>query len=198
MQLAELQLFSDNAGTAGILAPTNPVLGVNFGFESRYPNGERPALAIDQSPGSKYLNFGKDRSGLIITNVEGAATVASMRLTTAGDAPERDPASFELWGTTNLVTSQDNTDGLNDEDWHLLSAGALTLPDMRNDATTLVPINASVAYSSFKLVFPTVKDAAGANSMQIADVQFYAVPEPSAILLLAVGLSAAGCLRRRS
>jgi hypothetical protein len=197
MQVAELQLFSDDAGTAGILAPANPVLGVNFGFESRYPNGERPALAIDQVPGTKYLNFGEERSGLIITNVEGAATVASMRLTTAGDAPARDPASFELWGTTNLVASQDNTDGLNDEDWDLITAGALTLPDVRNDATTLVPINATVAYSSFKLVFPTVKDAAAANSMQIADVQFYAVPEPSTIAMGILGLVAAGCIRRK-
>jgi hypothetical protein len=197
MQVAELQLFSDDAGTAGILAPANPVLGVNFGFESRYPNGERPALAIDQVPGTKYLNFGEERSGLIITNVEGAATVASMRLTTAGDAPARDPASFELWGTTNLVASQDNTDGLNDEDWDLITVGALSLPDMRNDATTLVPINATAAYNSFKLVFPTVKDAAAANSMQIADVQFYAVPEPSTIAMGMLGLVAAGCIRRK-
>jgi hypothetical protein len=197
MQVAELQLFSDNAGTAGILAPADPVRGVNFGFESRYPDGERPALAIDQLPGTKYLNFGEERSGLIITNVEGAATVATMRLTTAGDAPERDPASFELWGTTDLVTSLDNTDGLNDENWVLITAGTLALPALRNDATTLVPINATVAYDSFKLVFPTVKDAAGANSMQIADVQFYAVPEPSTIALGMLGLVAAGCIRRK-
>ncbi len=197
MQVAELQLFSDNAGTSGILAPADPVLGVNFGFESRYPDGERPALAIDQMPGTKYLNFGEERSGLIITNVEGAATVATMRLTTAGDAPERDPASFELWGTTDLVASQDNTDGLNDESWVLITAGALTLPAMRNDATTLVPINAAVAYNSYKLVFPTVKDAVATNSMQIADVQFYAVPEPSTIALAMLGLVAAGCVRRK-
>jgi hypothetical protein len=197
MQVAEMQLFSDNAGTAGVLAPGNPVVGVNFGFESRYPNGERPALAIDQLPGTKYLNFGEDRSGLIITNVEGAAKVVRMRLTTAGDAPERDPASFELWGTNNLIASQDNTDGLNDENWSLITTGALTLPAARLDATTLVPINATVAYKSFKLVFPTVKNSATANSMQIADVQFY-VPEPASLAMALVGLVAACSMRRRS
>jgi MYXO-CTERM domain-containing protein len=198
MQVAEMQLFADNAGTTGILAPGNPVVGVNFGFESRYPNGERPALAIDQVATTKYLNFGEDRSGLIITNVEGAATVKRMRLTTAGDAPERDPGSFELWGTTNLVSSQDNTDGLNDENWTIITSGALTLPAARNDASTIVPINATVAYTSFKLVFPTVKDGAVANSMQIADVQFYVVPEPASLALALAGLAMACRIRRRS
>jgi hypothetical protein len=197
MQVAEMQLFSDNAGTTGILAPSNPVLGVNFGFESRYPNGERPALALDQVATTKYLNFGEDRSGLIITNTEGSATVLNMRLTTAGDAPERDPGSFELWGSNNLIASQDNTDGLNDEDWDIISAGLLTLPDGRNNSSTVVPINATVAYNSFKLVFPTVKNGATANSMQIADVQLYIVPEPATLALALVAAIGAGICRRR-
>ena len=196
MQVAEMQLFSDNAGTTGILAPANPVLGVNFGFESRYPNGERPALAIDQVATTKYLNFGEDRSGLIITNAEGAATVLNMRLTTAGDAPERDPGSFELWGSNNLIASQDNTDGLNDEDWDIITAGLLTLPDGRLNSSTVVPINATVAYNSFKLVFPTVKNGATANSMQIADVQLYIVPEPATLALALVAAIGAGICRR--
>jgi hypothetical protein len=119
-----------------------------------------------------------------------------MRLTTANDAPARDPGSFELWGTNDLIASLDNTDGLNDENWTLIRTGALTLPAARLDATTLVPIGAAVAYKSFKLLFPTVKDGAAANSMQIADVQFF-VPEPASLALALVAAIGAGFCRRR-
>jgi MYXO-CTERM domain-containing protein len=198
LQVAEMQLFADNAGTTGILAPGNPIVGVNFGFESRYPLGERPAMALDQNPATKYLNFGEDRSGLIITNVEGTAAVKRMRLTTANDAPARDPGSFELWGTNDLIASQDGTDGLNDENWSLITSGPLTLPALRLDATTIVPVNATVAYKSFKIVFPTVKDGVAANSMQIGDVQLYIVPEPASLALALAGLAMACRIRRRS
>lgn len=194
MQVAEMQLFADDAGSTGILAPGNPIRAINFGFESRYPLNESPAKAIDQDPNTKYLNFGEERAGLIITNVEGPSKVATMRLTTANDAPDRDPASFELWGTNDLITSLNNTDGLNNENWTLLSQGLLTLPAGRLDATTVVPINSTTAYQSFKVVFPTVKNAAGANSMQIADIQLF-VPEPTGLALAACGLIAA-CSKR--
>jgi hypothetical protein len=197
MQIAEIQFFSDNAGTSGILAPANPVRAVNFGDESRYPFGERPALALDQLTNTKYLNFGEENAGLIITNVEGARQVVAMRLTTANDAPDRDPASYMLFGTNDLISSLDNTDGLNDENWSFISAGALTLPAARQDSTTLVPIAATTAYKSFKLVFPTVKNAAATNSMQIADVQLY-VPEPAAMAMALIGLvTLCGAGRRR-
>jgi hypothetical protein len=196
MQIAEIQFYSDNAGTTGILAPGNPTRAINFGFESRYGINERPAQVLDQVATTKYLNFGEERSGLIITNAEGPETVFSMRLTTANDAVDRDPASYELWGTNNVVTSQDNGDGLNAENWTLISSGALALPAARLDSSTLVPINATVAYKSYKLIFPTVKNAAGANSMQIADVQFNTIPEPGSLALVLASL-AAGCGQRR-
>jgi hypothetical protein len=195
LQVAEIQLFSDDAGTTGVLAPANPVRAVNFGFESRYPLAESPAMVLDQNPATKYLNFGEDRSGLIITNVEGPAEVVSMQLTTANDAPDRDPASFELWGTNDVISSLDNTDGLNDENWTLISLGALSLPAGRGESV-MVPINATAAYESFKLVFPMVKNAGATNSMQIADVQLF-VPEPSAAALALVALALGGAVGRR-
>jgi hypothetical protein len=39
------------------------------------------------------------------------------------------------------------------------------------------------------MVFPTVRDAAAANSMQISEVQFFnVVPEPFSCILIVVGL----------
>lgn len=210
LQFDEIQFYGDDAATPAqaILAPVNPIIAVDelkAWSGSSFPGGENPARGIDQSidlvtllPNTKYLNFGEEKSGLIITNAEGAAQVINMRLTTAGDAPERDPTSFELYGTNDAIQSTDNTDGNRGEVYTLIASGALTLPDARNDSSTVVAINASAAYASFKLIFPTVKNAASANSMQIADVQFYAVPEPTSLATGLLGLAAAcGAARRR-
>ena len=55
--------------------------------------------------------------------------------------------------------------------------------------------NNSEAYTSYMVVFPTVKDEGGANSMQIAEIQLDTVPEPAASSLLLFSL--AGFLLRR-
>src|SRR5690606_26858861 len=115
----------------------------------------------------------------------------------ANDAPDRDPTSYELWGTNDVIASADNTDGLNDENWTLLSAGALALPDVRKDSSTWIAIDSATPYSSYKLVFPTIKNAAATNSMQIAAVQLYAVPEPASPALALAGLVVGVCLRRK-
>ena len=60
-----------------------------------------------------------------------------------------------------------------------------------------VSFDNSDAYSSYMLIFPDVKDAPAANSMQISEVQFQGevVPEPSAFAL--AGLAGLGLLFRR-
>jgi hypothetical protein len=59
----------------------------------------------------------------------------------------------------------------------------------------MVSVGGSTFYESYKIVFPTVKDAGLANSMQIADIQLYGVPEPATLCLL--GLGGLSLLRRR-
>jgi hypothetical protein len=208
MQFDEIQFFSDNAGATGILAPGNPIIAVDeIGVPphwegSSFPGNEIPARGIDQSvnamgvPNTKYLNFGEEKSGLIITNSEGPVQLWKMRLTTANDSPERDPASFELYGTNDPIVSPENSPGTS-EAYTLIASGALSLPAARNDASTIVSFDAPAAFASYKLIFPTVKNAAAANSMQIADVQLYAIPEPATTALALVGLVAGACLRRK-
>ena len=193
MQVAEVQFFSDAGGTTGILTPTTPVRAVHYGFESRYPFGERPALALDQNPATKYLNFGEENAGLIITNSGGPVRVDQMRLTTAGDVPDRDPASYQLFGTNQPIQSIDNQAGTGGEVWTLISEGPLSLSTTRG-VSSLVDINATETFTSYKLVFPTVRNAGTVTSMQIADVQFFTVPEPSAV---ALGLGGLALLLRR-
>ena len=188
---------------AALLWPADAIIAVDgikawSGSSYPFPN-EAPAKVLDQLSDTKYLNFGKEGAGLIITNSGGSVTVGTMRLTTAGDATNRDPASYELYGTNDPIQSQDNTDGLGGESWSLISSGGLSLPLTRQDSSTFVPINAAAAYKSYKLIFPTLRNAPGTNSMQIADVQFYvgSVPEPSTLALVVIGLAAVGVARRR-
>ncbi|MEM7315913.1 MAG: lamin tail domain-containing protein, partial [Planctomycetota bacterium] len=121
---------------------------------------------------TKYLNFGEENSGIIVTPNFGSSTVRSFRLTTANDAVERDPTSYELYGTNDTIQSRDNSTGLG-ENWTLIDSGSLSLPNARRTNAPVVNVSNSTAYRSYKLMFPTVKNAAAANSMQVADIRFY-------------------------
>lgn len=51
------------------------------------------------------------------------------------------------------------------------------------------------------LLFPTVRDPVAANSMQVGEIQLYTtalVPEPTTLVLMALGIAApgGGCRRR--
>lgn len=139
---------------------------------SSYPGSESPINALDGNASTKYLNFGEQNSGLIITPASGASIVRSMRLTTANDAAERDPASYEIYGTNSAIASTDNSTGLA-ENWTLISSGTLSLPETRLTDGPLVSFANSTSYTSYKILFPTVKNAAAANSMQVANIRLY-------------------------
>ncbi|MDP6207681.1 MAG: hypothetical protein QGG01_05205, partial [Roseibacillus sp.] len=66
------------------------------------PGGELAPNAIDNNDQTKYLNFDKLDTGLTITT--GGGVVTGLGLTSANDAPERDPASFVLSGSNDGVT----------------------------------------------------------------------------------------------
>jgi len=201
---------------ANLLAPSDPILGgavqgTDFvvgvvgtaGGANNWPGAEVPQDMINGligGGGEKYLNFFKLNTGFIVTPAAGLSVINSMTLWVANDAPERDPASYQLYGTNAAVSGSGPfpVDGFT-----LLSSGALALPDTRDTATDAtgfsetVAINAAAAYSAYMLVFPTVKNEATANSMQISEVQFDAtiVPEPSVALLGLLG--ACGLIGRR-
>ena len=61
------------------------------------------------------------------------------------------------------------------EDWSLIASGDLNLPDERNTTGTIVNIDNQTEYTSYRLIFPTVKG--NGNSMQIAEIQFYSENE---------------------
>ncbi|MAT69705.1 MAG: hypothetical protein CMJ58_09290 [Planctomycetaceae bacterium] len=159
MQIAEAEFFSTTDGTgANILSPGDTVLAID---ETLRFNSE-----------TKYLNFGAENSGFIITPAAGSKVLTGFQITTANDAEERDPASYEIYGTNDAISSEDNSKG-DAENWTLIASGDLTLPTERLTEADLVSITNSTAYSSYRVVFPTLKDAETANSMQIATIEFF-------------------------
>lgn len=200
MQVADVSLFTGASGSgAQVLGAGDPALAVtdNFGSESDYPSAEGPANAIDGTL-DKYLNFGQTNSGFIVSRADGLATILeSFTITTANDSPERDPSAWELYGTNDPVISGDNSTG-DEENWTLVSSGALSLPDSRDTMGDEVLVANATAYGAYRLVFTGVKDAASANSMQIAEITMNGtiVPEPGALTLLTLGLAIVAGRRR--
>lgn len=199
---------SASAALIDITAPTDTVLivnGQNDGDSAggNPPAGEQPANIINNNT-TKYLNFLDLGSGVIINPALNATTggnvVTGIRFYTANDSEPRDPATYVLEGSATPSGP-----------FTLISAGPLALPSGRN--APALPINPDtqfqqtiefpnlVKYISYRLTFPTLKgagpgiDVNAANSMQIAEIELLAVPEPGSLAVL--GLGALGLLARR-
>lgn len=154
-----------------IIAAGDPVLAFDedIASNSNYPAGESPNLAIDGSTATKYLNFGRENSGLIITPAFGPSVLRSFAITTANDAPERDPASVIIYGTNATIVSTDNSGGVG-ESWTRIAELPLALSDNRFTAMAPADVTNSESFVSYKFVFATMKGP-GHNSMQISELQ---------------------------
>ena len=192
-----------------LLSPPDPIIGGvlngsqfevgvagTIGGVNNWPAAEPPEDLINGvigGGGEKYLNFARENTGVIVTPsalTGGNPTiVTSIDFWNANDAEPRDPASFDLYGT-NVAISGAGPFDLND--FTLVASSPLSLPSDRDTVADdlgfgeTVSFSNSDAYTSYMLIFPTVKDAPNANSMQISEVQFQGqvVPEPSSMALV--------------
>ena len=205
MQVADIQFYTgQNAGGTAVTAATDPVIGIDE-TDSAYPPTERPLEAIDglKTSGSKYLNFGREGTGLIITPSKGSTIAKAIQLTTANDTPSRDPSHYELYGTNETIKSYENSLG-NLENWSLISSGDITLPDTRNVDGDVIGFDSNTtAYTSYKLIFTENKGpdtgTGSANSIQFSEVAIFdSVPEPTTLGVLALGGLVVGARRRRA
>ncbi len=172
-----------SADPTPILAPGNPILAFDSDkniIVSSYPAAESPAKLIDGlstgTTATKYLNFAREGSGVIVTPLAGSSIIQSFQLTTANDDDRRDPASFQLFGTNSPIVSADNSIGTA-EPWSLISSGPLSLPAGATGRLTSgspVDVANSTSYASYKLLFPTLRAPTGGGCcMQIGEAQFY-------------------------
>lgn len=185
MQIADVALFPlPDAQGMNILTPADAIIAIEIGWQSNYPAAEAPAKCIDGDPNTKYLNFGKENSGIIVTPAIGASMLDSFQITTANDTVARDPVVWMIYGTNEEIMDVDNGDG-KAESWTLICGGTMALPEERLAVgPAYVIANQAEPYTSYKVLFPTLKDAAATNSMQIADIQLFGavvVPEPEPV-----------------
>jgi hypothetical protein len=136
-----------------ISAPGNAVVPSS----DNHPGGEHAGLAIDNNSSTKYLNFDKLDTGLTITT--GGGVVTGLGLTSANDAPERDPASFVLSGSNDGGAT-----------FTEIATGDIAAFGERFERQE-VSFDNSTAYTTYRVVFPTVANAGAANSMQIAEIE---------------------------
>lgn len=203
MQIAEVGFFDSIDGTGtNILALGDAILAIDVDpvMASSYPDGEPPSAAIDGEL-AKYLNFGKDNTGFIVTpSVSPQTIVTGFQITTADDSPDRDPTNWELYGTNDVIASMDNDRG-DAEAWTLIDAGSTDLPVDRGVLGPMIDVTNTEVFSSYRMIFPDVRNADATDSMQIAEIQFEGtvVPEPSSIMLVLSGLLGLGLIgwRRR-
>ncbi|HMN40429.1 MAG TPA: hypothetical protein PKE29_06250 [Phycisphaerales bacterium] len=139
-----------------VTRPGNPITGTS----TNTPAAEVVANVIDNRAGTKYLNFDILNTGFTVTPT-GTDVVRCLTFITANDSPQRDPASYTLEGSN---------DGAN---FSLIADGTLNLPSTRF-ALGQVLITNSQAFTRYRMIFPTVRGPASANSMQIAEVQLNA------------------------
>jgi hypothetical protein len=161
-------------GPKDVTAPGDIVVGVPNQPETDWndigwPPNENPSLCIDNNTGTKYLHFAGDiqSTGVQITPLDGPSVVTGITLTTANDAPERDPITYELYGSNEsidgpyeLIASGDVVD----------FAGEAAWPRFTKNATPITFAN-DTAYAHYQLMFPTVRDPVAQNSMQIAEIE---------------------------
>ena len=172
MQVADVQLYTAPAGGGDqILAAGDFAIACNNDPAdfSLYPVAEVPTNVIDGTL-NKYLNFGFLNSGFIIRRADNAPVIIDgFTITTANDFFERDPTSFELYGTNDPVTSAQNSTG-GEENWTLVATDVLALPEDRDTESAFVSVDNSAAFSAYRVIFPTSR--APANSIQIAEMTF--------------------------
>jgi len=154
-----------------ILSPTDAIIAIDLDGVSSSPNNEMVNNAIDRTL-AKYLNFGEVNSGFIVTPSNGSSVVTGFQVTTANDATERDPTGWTLYGTNQAILSTNNSNG-SAESWTTIASGTLALPTNRNTLGSVVSFSNSTSYTSYRMVFTGVRNAAAANSMQIAEINFF-------------------------
>ncbi|MDB2429476.1 hypothetical protein OAK94_00675 [bacterium] len=181
MQIADVNFYQSlDASGSSFLVPGSPIIAVqeqeaNFeNSESSSPDFEGVDNLLDGSTATKYLNFGKENTGFIVTPSAGSSVVRAFTLSTANDFEGRDPVNWELFGTNDAVITVAHQSGLGREAWTLIGTGTLALPADREIAGSQVIFNNNDAFTSYKWICRTLKDTAGTeiNSVQFSEFQF--------------------------
>ena len=126
------------------------------------PGSEGVTNAIDNAD-TKHLNFDITNTGFTVTPSVGLTVVKGLSLTSANDAPDRDPMTYLLEGSY---------DGENFVE--ISSGGVADFPTRFH--TNYIFFDNAVPYATYRLIFPTVDNSS--CCMQIAEVEFLGAQAP--------------------
>jgi len=163
-------------------------------FNGSSPLAEVVSNAIDNTTG-KYLNYGGTGTqlppfvgpaGLIVTPGIGLSLVSAVRVYTANDQAERDPAGFKLEGSNDGGST-----------YSLITSNALTLPNDLNAAGSpldpLAQANQEIRFTNtkacktYRFSVNNVKNNAAANSVQFAEIELLGKPVPVLSIVAGAG-----------
>ncbi|HXJ55702.1 MAG TPA: hypothetical protein VNU68_03465, partial [Verrucomicrobiae bacterium] len=149
------------AQLADITQPGDPIVATS----NNSPGSEGVANAIDNAP-TKYLNFDKVNTGFTVTPSIGLSVVQGLTLTSANDAPDRDPATYTLEGSYDGVT------------FTMISSGDVPAFGTTRFLKNTILFSNDIPYLSYRLIFPTT---AGNSTccMQISEVEFLGFQAPA-------------------
>ena len=148
-----------------VTQPGDPIVATS----GNSPGNEGAERAIDNLLNTKYLNFDKLNAGFTVTPSVGRTLVQGLTLTSANDAPERDPASFTLEGSD---------DGIN---FTLIASNSVPPFPSRAFTQTFSFAN-NTPYAAYRLLFPTVANPAVAGSMQVVEVELLGMVANSPVI----------------
>ena len=158
IQISEVELLGVVSPLVALTRPGDPIAA-----SSANSPGSEGVLNVIDGTQAKYLNFDKLNAGFTVTPSMGGSRVMGFILTSADDAPERDPASYLLEGSVDGV------------DFQGIAAGAVPAFPGRYTRAYVFFENQR-ACAAYRLTFPTVVNAAAANSMQVAEVELLGLP----------------------
>lgn len=168
MQIAEVELVgligdpAVNPSPRDVTAPGDSIEATSYNS----PSNEGVTNVIDNDPQTKYLNFDTLNAGFTVMPEAGESVVTGLRLTSANDAPDRDPTSYVLTGSN---------DGQN-----FVPIAQGPIPEFTERFETVgIELTNSFSYTHYRLVFPTVRNASSAVAMQIAEVGFLGTIGPT-------------------
>jgi hypothetical protein len=168
MQIAEVELIGVTEDVlVDITSPGNTIYG--YPTDSDWPSSESPRRALDNDIRTNYRHYKgeKQPTGFVVTP-SSKKVVNRLTFTTAADHPERDPVAFTLYGSDDHVYTGP---------WTLIASGKIddfnqetAWPRLKKNETPVV-FNNKVAYKHYRLMVTAVRDAASADSMQVAEVE---------------------------
>ncbi|MBN2842030.1 MAG: immunoglobulin domain-containing protein [Sedimentisphaerales bacterium] len=162
-----------------VTMPGDPVIGQpNNG---NWPNAEPPASIIDDKADTKYLHREAINCGIIVSPQKGTSMpqtsiVQGITITSANDAAERDPWSYELFGSNGYSS---------EGPWHMISSGEITdfangfWPRNTINSTPITFTNNEFAYKHYKLLFPT---NGGDSMFQAAEIELLGTADTTAFV----------------